>query len=48
VRHCRESGNDRAAELHIIWIDLLLEEWQRCRQPVQTIVDQQEEDVERK
>lgn len=31
VLRCRESGDEPAARLHVVWIDLLLEEWSRCR-----------------
>jgi hypothetical protein len=31
VIRCRESGNHQSAQLHIVWIDLLVEEWNRCR-----------------
>ncbi|MBB5152482.1 hypothetical protein [Saccharopolyspora phatthalungensis] len=33
VRWCRASGNDEAAQLHVVWIDLLLDEWKRCSLP---------------
>jgi hypothetical protein len=29
VRQCRDAGDDQAAQLHVVWIDLLLEEWDR-------------------
>ncbi|TDD34448.1 hypothetical protein [Saccharopolyspora elongata] len=32
----REStGNEQAAQLHVVWIDLLLDEWSRYRLAVQ-------------
>ncbi|MGI8306512.1 hypothetical protein [Saccharopolyspora sp. ASAGF58] len=31
VVRCRAAGNEEAAHLHDVWIDLLLEEWGRCR-----------------
>ncbi|HET6501677.1 MAG TPA: hypothetical protein VFG87_13030 [Amycolatopsis sp.] len=46
VRRCRESDDERAADLHSIWIDLLLDEWQRCGQPVHTIVHRREEGIQ--
>lgn len=35
VLRCRAAGNEQAAQLHVIWIDLLLDEWSRCRLAVQ-------------
>ena len=29
VIECRESGDDGAAELSVLWMNLLLEEWER-------------------
>ncbi|MEV0054790.1 hypothetical protein AB0H34_30310 [Saccharopolyspora shandongensis] len=31
ILRCRASGEEQAAQLHVIWIDLLLDEWSRCR-----------------
>lgn len=31
VLRCRAAGNEQSARLHDVWIDLLLEEWNRCR-----------------
>lgn len=31
VLRCRAEGEEPAARLHVAWIDLLLEEWSRCR-----------------
>ncbi|WP_263399542.1 hypothetical protein [Saccharopolyspora pogona] len=30
VLRCRAAGNEQAAQLHVVWIDLLLDEWSRC------------------
>ncbi|MBB5158638.1 multidrug resistance efflux pump [Saccharopolyspora phatthalungensis] len=29
VLRCRASGDEQAAQLHVVWIDLLLDEWNR-------------------
>ncbi|MEV0704185.1 hypothetical protein AB0I53_40585 [Saccharopolyspora sp. NPDC050389] len=31
ILRCRALGDEQAAQLHVIWIDLLLDEWSRCR-----------------
>lgn len=35
VLWCRAAGNEQAAQLHVVWIDLLLDEWSRCSLTVQ-------------
>lgn len=30
VLRCRAAGNEKAAQLHVVWMDLPLEEWSRC------------------
>ncbi|MGP4018691.1 hypothetical protein [Saccharopolyspora sp. 5N708] len=41
----RAAGDERAAQLHVVWIDLLLDEWIRCRLPAH-VADQGRSGVE--